>query len=366
MGRYTAEVSRRLPALLPGVRLGFHVVRISSKPPPDAPGQRGEGRPAHGRRPMVAFLKAVPLAKPAARALALGMARWAVRGDLYWAPNHALPAGVHGARNVVTIHDLSWMLHPQWHPRDRVSLFHRLVPQSVRRADVVITVSRAIRDEVAELLGVPVERIRVIPNGVDRDLFRLRGRDEVESTLRRLGLARPFVAAVGTIEPRKNLETLLAAWSRLDAEQRRDHELVIAGGAGWQDGAIRAALASAGATVRTVGRVDDDELAALYGAATALAYPSVYEGFGLPPMEALSSGTLPIVADIPVMREVVGESGVLYGQPRDAGALAGALELALSRGPPDAATRERRRAAGAGLDWDRSARAHAEVFAPLL
>jgi glycosyltransferase involved in cell wall biosynthesis len=356
VGRYAAEIGRRLPAELPGVQLGFHKRWVSPRPPP-----------AVERRSLASLLKRVPLARPAARSLTAAIAWWAVQADLYWAPNHALPAGVRCKRTVVTVHDLSWLLHPAWHPADRVALFLRRVPRSLARADVVVNVSQTVRDELIELLRVPPERIRVVPNGIDQQLFRPRSEAEAAPMLRRLRLdARPFVLAVGTIEPRKNLQALLVAWARLGKEKRREHDLVIAGGEGWQDAAIRSALSAAGPDVRALGRVSDEELASLYSRAAALVYPSVYEGFGLPPLEALATGTLPIVADIPVMREVVGDRGILYGRPDDSDALASALDMAVSRASPDDAVRAQRRASVSGFTWDRSAHAHAAIFSALL
>lgn len=368
VGRYTAEVARRLPALLPGIALGFHIVRVAPDFAAIDAERRSTGSAASEtlRRRFVDLAKRIPFAKPAARLARVALARWAVRDDLYWAPNHALPAGVRGARNVVTIHDLSWMLHPEWHPRDRVALFSRHVPRSVHRAEVVVTVSRAIRDEVVERLGVPQQRIRVVANGVDRAIFRPRPIRESDTVLALLGIRGPFILAAGTIEPRKNLHTLLSAWARLDETRRREHELVIAGGEGWRDSPIRTALAAAGPSVRVAGRVDDEELACLYSRATALVYPSAYEGFGLPPIEALACGTLPVVADIPVMREVVGGLGLLFGMPADDGALAAALEEMLSRGPADAETRQKRSESVARYTWDESARIHAGIFSDLL
>lgn len=364
VGRYAAEILKRLPAALPSfVELGFHTILVSKFPPVPLDEVASEAR----RPSLLAALKRAPLLRPAARAVSALLARFAIDGELYWAPNHSLPRGVSFPRNVVTVHDLSWLLHPDWHPADRVAIFGRDVPRSLARADRVICDSQAIRADLIERLRVPPERVSVVHLGADPQRFRIRSATEIAPVLQRFSLgARPFLLSVGTLEPRKNLATLLAAWARLGKAERREHELLIAGGEGWRDGPLRAALQAAGPSVRVLGRVSEEELACLYARATALVYPSVYEGFGLPPLEALACGTLPVVADLPVLHEVLGAAAVFYGAPLDTAALEAALVPLLSGGPADASTREQRRSARAGFTWEKSARAHAALFAQLL
>jgi alpha-1,3-rhamnosyl/mannosyltransferase len=198
---------------------------------------------------------------------------------------------------IPVIHDLSHIRYPAMHPRDRVlwlSAFHK----DFCTAPLVQTVSRFSQREITALLGIPEDRIRIVKPAIDPERFNPiddAGRDAAVLTQFQLH-AEGFILAVGTIEPRKNLQTLLAAYSRLPNRVRERFPLVLAGGAGW--GArpdICNHLESAG-HVRFTGYISEAELITLYRAAKIFAYPSFYEGFGMPVLEALACGTPVLVS----------------------------------------------------------------------
>ena len=235
--------------------------------------------------------------------------------DLYHEPNHiAYPCEL---PTVCTVHDLSVLLHPEWHPADRVAHHGRHFEETVRRCCHLITVSDFTRDEVIEFLGVPPERVTCVYNGMRANLKPL-PRPEVEATLQRLGLPPRYLLHVGTIEPRKNLLLLLRAYCSLPAAVRERWPLLLVGGWGWNVGAVQEywqAEARHRGVVH-VGYVPDEALAAIYNGARALLCASFYEGFGLPPVEMLTCGGAVICSTAGALVETAGPCAHLV-DPQD-------------------------------------------------
>jgi glycosyltransferase involved in cell wall biosynthesis len=262
---------------------------------------------------------------------------------------------------VVTVHDLSFLRFPElFRPANRLYL-SAATRMSVARSRTVIAVSGSTKRELVALLGVPPERVEVIPNGLE-PLFRPLPRDEVERFRRARGLPERFVLHLGTLEPRKNVPLLVRAYARL----RRlglGHRLVLAGGKGWLYDAIFAEVQALGLADDVIfpGFIPFEEQPLWYNAAAAFAYPSRYEGFGLPPLESMACGTPVVVANSSSLPEVVGEAGLTVESGDEAG-----LADALGRLIEDGALRERLR--GAGLeraklfDWDDVARRTLAVY----
>jgi glycosyltransferase involved in cell wall biosynthesis len=286
----------------------------------------------------------------------------AARGrlDLLHGTAYAVPR-LSPAPTVVTVHDLSFLRFPGLFNRPNRLYLGAVVRMSVGRARKVIAVSASTKRELVELLGVPPERVEVIPNGVE-PLFRPLPAEEVERFRRARDLPERFVLHIGTLEPRKNVPLLLRAHARLRREGLR-HGLVLAGGRGWLSDAIFAEVRALGldGSVLFPGFVPFEEQPLWYNAAAAFAYPSRYEGFGLPPLESMACGTPVVVANSSSLPEVVGEAGLTVDPADEAG-----LAAALGRLLEDAALRERLR--GAGLerarlfDWNDVARRTAAVY----
>ena len=231
-------------------------------------------------------------------------ARWG-GFDLYHEPNF-VPVRTH-LPTVVTVHDLSVLLHPDWHPADRVAFHDRHFRRGLDRADHVVVVSESVRREVVEVLGFAPGRVTAVHNGVG-DQYHPQPAAVTDAARRRLGLPARYLLAVGTIEPRKNIGTLLRAFCDLPADARAACPLVLAGGWGWKSGPDRD-LFEAEARRRGavhLGYVADADLPALYAGAAALLYPSFYEGFGLPPAEMLACGGGVVASTAAAVREVVG------------------------------------------------------------
>lgn len=221
-------------------------------------------------------------------------------------------------RRVVTVHDLSCLRVPEYHPRSRVLHARLSLTLAVRAAHALIVPSRQTRDDLRDLLGVPAEKIWVIPDA-PAPAFRPRSGSEIAPVLDRYGLtAKGYLLFVGNLEPRKNLVALLRAYEALYERGDDPPPLVLVGGEGWRNREIRARLRASpcAAAIRRLGYVDEHEIPALTSGAACVVCPSLYEGFGLPPLEAMASGVPVVVSDIPALREVVGEAA-LVADPRD-------------------------------------------------
>lgn len=319
------------------------------------------------RTPAAEVLAEAPAARPARVAwgeLGLGRAigHLARPPAVLHGPHYSLPRWAPCA-TVVTVHDCTFVDHPEWHERSKVAYFTRALRRAAR-ADVVVCVSRLTADRFEELFSPPGP-VLVVPHGVDHARFHPATEDEAPvdaAVVERLGLQAPYVLHVGTIEPRKDLGRLVAAFDALAGERPELH-LVLAGPDGWGTDALEAALARARHADRVcrLGYVADDDLPALVRRAAVVAYPSLEEGFGLPALEALACGS-PLVTTVgSVMAELAGDAAVL-APPGDPGALASCLVEALTGGEEAARRRERGLEIAAGHRWERSAAAHLSAY----
>jgi glycosyltransferase involved in cell wall biosynthesis len=263
---------------------------------------------------------------------------------------------------VVTVHDLSFERFPELFHRANRAYQRAMVRLSTRLAGRVIAVSDSTRRELVELLRVPERKIEVIPNGVER-CFRPLPADQVAGFRAEKGLPERFILHLGTLEPRKNIVTLLRAYARLRRARDLPHALVLAGGKGWLYETIFAEVERLGLTDRVYfpGFVEFDEQPLWYNAAAVFAYPSLYEGFGFPPLEAMACGTPVVTSNATSLPEVVGEAGLMVA-PTDEAALADALWRLID----DQTLRARLRAAGPArasrFGWDATAARTAAVY----
>lgn len=216
------------------------------------------------------------------------------RHYVYHEPNFMLKP--HAGPSVATIHDLSFLHYPQFHPRKRVEWLSAKLPQTLNRADFLITDSDLIRDELISDFGVSADKVRTVYLGAS-EAYRPQAIELTRPTLERYGLQHGrYVLFVGTLEPRKGVDTLIDSWCRLPQALREEYPLVLAGAPGWHNQAlndrIKALEISHG--LRQLSFVPGSDLPTLYAGATVFAYPSLYEGFGLPVLEAMQCG-VPVI-----------------------------------------------------------------------
>ena len=260
--------------------------------------------------------------------------------DVVHATNFVLPA-LRDTPGVVTVHDMSFLRDDVFPGGERL---RDLVPWSVRRAERVIVPTEAIAAEIGARLNVSGSRIDVTPEGVSESFFG--AQPLADAALAHMGIRRPFVLAVGTLEPRKNLARLVGAWAQV-RDRLPGWSLVLAGPSGWGPGLPETP------GVRLTGWVGDETLPGLLAASELFCYPSLYEGFGLPPLEAMATGTPALVGRYSAAPEVLGDAALLV-EPTDGTALAEGL-LALATDEP---LRRRLSAAGkaraASYSWSRT------------
>ena len=258
--------------------------------------------------------------------------RWRTRNlkdHVLHAPNYILMPFPGAA--VTTVHDLSYLHYPQHHPLERIAFMERNMPRTLAQAAMIITDSEFVRRELIDLLGVAAGRIQTVPLGVDES-FRPRSLAESTPTLARHGLAGiPYLLVVATLEPRKNLLSLIEAYGRLPAPLRHCHPLVIVGARGWLTGELERRLEplERGGQIKRLGYVSQEDLPPIYAGAHAFVFPSLYEGFGLPVLEALASGTPTLTSNRSSLPEVAGDAALLI-DPEDVNALTIGLERLLT------------------------------------
>jgi glycosyltransferase involved in cell wall biosynthesis len=258
---------------------------------------------------------------------------------------------------VNVIHDLAIYRTPQFFTLRKRAVVGGLLPLVTRGAAAVATVSESSRADVRQLLAVPDERLVLLPGAPHPDC-RPAGDAAVAAVRARYGLQRPYLLAVGTLEPRKNLPMLLRAFDRLSRllPAAAAVDLVVVGGRGWRDGELRSELARRlpEGRLHVLGYVSQADLVALYGGATAMAYPSHFEGFGLPVVEAMACGAPVVATDVPALREASGGAATLI-PPGDDAALAEALRTLVEDPGARGQARERGLRRAAQLSWETSA-----------
>lgn len=266
------------------------------------------------------------------------------------------------SRSVITIHDLNFMLYPHFLTKD-AARYYGQIDQAVRRADSIIAVSKATKQDVMRLLGVEDRKVRVIYEAASPYFRPLRSVQTTEQVRQRFGLGSDFILFVSTIEPRKNVPNLLRAFRRLLDSYRLDLKLVLVGARGWLFDDVFKLIGDLNLMddVVWLGRVSTEELLWLYNAAQALIAPSFYEGFGLTPLEAMACGTPVVVSNVSSLPEIVGDAGLTV-DPNDTEELAVAIWRVLSDTDLRASLIEKGLVRASCFSWDRAARETIEVY----
>jgi glycosyltransferase involved in cell wall biosynthesis len=265
-------------------------------------------------------------------------------------------------RSVITIHDLAFLLYPHFLTKESARYYGH-IDEAVRWTDHIIAVSHSTKRDTVQHLGVPEDKITVVheaANPIFRPVDREKAREEVRN---RHGVDAPFALFVSTVEPRKNVPTLLRALWQLIECYKEDIHLVLAGGKGWlyEDTFAVVDELEMDSRVHFVGRVTSEELLFLYNAAELLAHPAFYEGFGLPPLEAMACGLPVIVSNVASLPEVVGDAGLLI-DPHDVDELTVAMWRTLNDADLRQEMVDKGQRQAAQFSWERAARETLEIY----
>lgn len=272
---------------------------------------------------------------------------------------------------VLTVHDLSFYRHPETHPAERVRFMTENIQRSLERAQTVVTVSHFIGDEICQTFGASIGgKVKTVYNGVSQ-AFYPRTESETNSLLRKHQLNyRQFILAVGTIEPRKNLLTLIRAYTALPQAIKDRYPLIIAGPIGWHSDQVEKELVRyRNEPIRWLGYVPQDELPLLYAAAKLFVYPSIYEGFGLPVLEAMASATPTLAANNSALPEVLGPELAQHGwgfEAMDTDTLTQKINQALDDEPYWQTASTLALALSKRFSWDKAAQELRGVYNALL
>ena len=331
IGRYVWELATRLPHhqeveslrfIADGLWRTLPDLSLSSSPVSSVR-QGMDWRHVLGKNPLVSRVYGAVMPKLAAYQINR-LHDTVFHGPNFFVPNVDIPT-------VVTIHDLSAYYPSRWHPQTRIERMQTLIPHAVNRASLVLTDSAATRLELLQEFNLPEDKVQAVPLGVDQ-VYHPRPPSEIAEVLAQYGLqAEGYSLFVSTIEPRKNLSNLIAAYSKLPIAMRQRWPLVLVGGKGWNSEEIHAQIeqATAQSWLKYLGYVPQAHLPLLYAGARLFTYPSLYEGFGLPIAEAMASGVPVLTSNCSSMPEVAGVAALLV-EPQDVDQMCAALERGLS------------------------------------
>jgi glycosyltransferase involved in cell wall biosynthesis len=283
--------------------------------------------------------------------------------DVFYSPDFLLPP-TRARRKIVTVHDLSYVRVPECFPAPLLNYLNRAVPPSVARADLILADAASTQRDLAEVYGVPLDKIKVLYSGVDTQ-FRPDVSEESQARVRAITRGKPYLLSVSTIQPRKNCVRLIEAFARLATSELRiakseflirDLKLVIAGSRGWMFDEVFQTVERLGLhdAVLFPDYISDGDLPALYAGATLFVYPSLYEGFGLPVAEAMACGAPVVTSNASSLPEVAGDAA-LYFDPRDVDAMTEALRRALINDALRADLRMRGLSQAKRFSWDKAA-----------
>jgi len=346
IARYTYNLADRLTRMDPK---NEYILLVGNDCLTGFAGDRPDCRLEHIRSKFISMAEQVELPKVLK----------SLKADLFHSPSFAAPLFC-PCRLIMTVHDVNHMVFPQYYGRIHQLYYRHIVRPAVRKAQKILTVSQFSRNEIINFLGVSPEKMIVTYNGIDSAFKVIDKHDALEDVRRRYRLPAEFVLYVGNRKPHKNVEQLMAAFSRV----RTDYSLVLTGEADRQLGGLAEDMGLTGRVV-FAGDVAEDDLPVLYNLAGLFVFPSLYEGFGLPPLEAMACGTPVVTSNRSSLPEVAGEAAVLV-DPYSAEELTAAIERVLQDESLYSQMREKGLVQAAKFSWEDTARQTLEVYEEVL
>jgi glycosyltransferase involved in cell wall biosynthesis len=310
------------------------------------------------------FFKKVPFINELAREWNGLLAKIAKTSfDLYFEPSY-IPLEIPARFFVIAILDFSIQRFPQWHPKERVTYFKRHFWNRIQKADKIICISDFVRREAIDSFGFPKDKLITIYLGIDNNLFKRYQSINLKFLNKRYNLPQKFILFVGSVEPRKNLKKLLESYRDLSESIRREFKLVLVGFRGWENKEIMETIHRMRGNIYYLGYLPEEDLAKIYNLASLFVYPSFYEGFGLPPLEAMACGCPVIVSNVASLPEVCGDAAY-YVDPNDVPSIAEGITKVLSDENLRFSLIQKGLRRSAHFDWRTSAMKHLRLFEEL-
>ncbi len=259
--------------------------------------------------------------------------------DLTIFPNFATWPTINSKHTATVVHDLTYLYFPEVVEEKNLAHLRRVVPRSIKKADFIITVSESVKAELVKEFNLEPNKCIVTPIPPDESFFTTASPEQISAVKKKYNIdpTKKYLYFIGNLEPRKNLKTLIKAYQLLPQEIKNEYSLVLAGGKGWKTEETQEALDSAikaGEDIKHLGFIDQEDSPTLYQGASLFVMPSLYEGFGMPVLEAMASGTPVVASDIPVLREV-GSTYATYANPHSPESFQDAIIKALTKPRPE-------------------------------
>lgn len=281
--------------------------------------------------------------------------------DLYWMPNNLSNVKIKAKYRITTVHDLSFYIEPSWHPKERIEYFEQNFWKDILLSDRIITGSYYTKKEILQHIEYEESKIDVIYHGIDHNIFQKYSLNSMTKFKEKVSLPNNFILAVGSIEPRKNLLSLLEAYQKLDFTLKNKYKLVLVGFQGWENEDVMSLIKKDSNNILYLGYLSEIELAYIYNLASLFCYPSIYEGFGIPPLEAMACGTPVICSNTTSLPEVGGDA-VVYFNPYDIDEISYSIRRVLEDSKLYQSLIIKGLLRSKKFSWELSASKHSDVF----
>jgi len=281
--------------------------------------------------------------------------------EVYWEPNNVPIKHIKSEHLVTTVHDFSFHVYPELHRKETREYFKKNFWENILKSDRIITASHFIKDEILNYLHIDPAKVHVINHGIDHDNFKVYERTLLDTFSDLYELPKKYVLFVGSIEPRKNLESALLAYNTLPDAFKKEYKFLLAGFSGWHNAKIMEIICQEKGNIIYLGYLPDRELAYLYNVASAFIYPSIYEGFGLPPIEAMACGSPVIVSRTSSLPEICGDAAY-YVDPKKITDIAEGIYTVSTNERLRRDLRKKGLKKAQSFNWEQSAKDHFMVF----